>query len=96
MQLGRILQENSNLRPPLLSDVECWVGFRRYIDREWSIKGKMQTTCYRIIAAMLVMLAFINAVMFLSSNAESFRIIDLIFTNLFLLELALEFIAVGP
>ena len=96
MQLGRILQENSNLRPPPLSDWEWWVSFRRYVQREWSIKQKMQSTCYRLMAALLVLLGFVNAVLFLSSNGEGFRVVDLIFTNLFVLELTLELVAVGP
>ncbi len=38
MQLGRILQQNSNLRPPAFSDYAPWISFRKYVNEKFKLK----------------------------------------------------------
>lgn len=61
MQLGRIIQENSNLRPPPLSDWPNWIALRQYLNVHLNLKSIVQSTPYKLIVALIIVSALGNA-----------------------------------
>lgn len=96
MQLGRILQQNSNLRPPVISDYASWIKFRNYLNENFKLKELIETTTYKLILSIVIILAFVNAAFCLFTNKPTYLIIDQVFINIFFLELLLTIIAIGP
>ena len=63
IQLGRILQENSALKPPIFKDVNKWVKFRKYINSKIPLNKFFQSKTYENLLGLLVIFSFINAIL---------------------------------
>lgn len=96
MQLGRVLQQNSNLRPPVLSDWPTWIKFRKYINEQLKFKDIAESNLYKLISSLLIIAAFINAIFCIFQEIEICLVIDRIFINIFTLDLIFNIIAIGP
>lgn len=96
MQLGRILQENSNLRPPLLTDWPTWISFRKLINSKCKLRELVNTSGFKFLSSLIVIGGFSNAFLFLYYGNPINGSIDNIFANIFMVELLLKIIAIGP
>jgi hypothetical protein len=96
MQLGRILQQNSNLRPPIMSDRPSWINFRQWINNHLKLKDIFQSTAFKLINAVLVIVSCVMALCNLFIDNNTYEVIDMVFINWFFLILGLNLIAIGP
>ena len=96
MQLGRILQQNSNLRPPIISDRPAWITFRRFMNDHCKLKDIFQSTSFKLVNSILIIVSCIMAIFNLFFSHPTYEIIDTVFINLFMVELILYLIAIGP
>ena len=83
MQLGRILQENSNLRPPIFSDWKYWIGFRSFIKKHINLKKIMTSNPYKLVNFFIIIAGVINAINLLFNKGEISGIFDYVFLNYF-------------
>lgn len=83
MQLGRILQQNSNLRPPFLSDWPQWIAFRTYFNEKLKLKRIIESTLFKLVSALLILVAFLNASLCLFTTNSAYELIDQVFINIF-------------
>ena len=72
MQLGRILQQNSNLRPPIISDWPLWIKIRQFINEHLKLKDIIQSTIYKLINAVLIIVSFIIAIFYLFTENTAY------------------------
>ena len=88
--------ENSALLPPALDDFTPWVSFRKYINERLYFKQIASTWVFELIVSILILLAFINSVFYMSNPTDLVQIFDKIFAWLFFIELLIRIIAFGP
>lgn len=62
MQLGRILQQNSSLKPPLLKDVKCWTKFRSFINSFLYLKTIVNSSAFVFVISILTIASFITSI----------------------------------
>jgi len=72
MQLGRILQQNSNLRPPIMSDWPSWINFRKYINLHFKLKEIVQSFVFKLVRAVLIIVSSVIATVYLFTEETAF------------------------
>ena len=60
------------------------------------MKVIIESTAFKLISAILIMVSFINAAFYLFTDTKAYEIVDQVFVNYFFLELILTIIAIGP
>ena len=96
MQLGRILQQNSNLRPPIMSDWPAWINFRQYVNERFKLKTIISSTCYKLISAVMIIVSVVMAALYLFTDIYAYEVIDFLCINFFMVELIITLVAIGP
>lgn len=85
MQLGNVLQENSSLHPPILSDLPKWISFRKWMNNHLKINIMVQTFAYQLINSLLIIAATGNAIALLSTENKTCGMVDNAFANVFMI-----------
>jgi hypothetical protein len=96
MQICKIINSHRSLYPPIFNDWEPWIKFRRYINQEYGLKDFFFSPGYKIFGSIFILFAIINCLLNIFTSVRVFYIIDIIVALVFLLELILKLIAIGP
>jgi len=96
MQLGNVLQENTSLHTPLLSDFPKWISFRKWMNNQLKINTIVQSFPYQLINSLLIIAGTANAIALLSTENKICGMVDNGFANIFMIELIIRIIAIGP
>ena len=96
MQLGNVLQENTSLHPPSLSDFPKWISFRKWMNNHLKITIIVQSFPYQLINSLLIIAGTANAIALLSTENKICGMVDNGFANIFMIELIIRIIAIGP
>lgn len=65
MQLGRILQENSNLKPPIISDWKFWINFRGFVKKYIKLSKIIVSNPYKLFNSFVIIAGVMNAIFLL-------------------------------
>lgn len=95
MQLGRILQQNSSLKPPLIKDVKCWTKFRSVINSVLHLKTIVNSAVFASLISLLAIASFITSIECLYASNDTVVLLNRIFTYVFLAEIAIKVIGEG-
>lgn len=85
MQLGNVLQENSSLHPPWLSDLPKWISFRKWMNDHLKINVMVQSFPYQLVNSLFIIAATGNAIALLSTENKTCGVLDNAFANLFMI-----------
>lgn len=96
MQLGKIILQNQVIHPPTFDDIVLWINFRKYTKEKLKIKSIVKSLAFSIVTGVLIIIAFVNSFILLYGYTLTSQVINNILAWLFLLELALKIIAIGP
>ena len=96
MQLSQIIIENRAMIPPTFDDIETWVKFRAFCKEKLHLKFIVHHWLFEAIVSILIVLSFINSLYFSFNDTALVNIFDSIFIWLFLVELIIRIIAIGP
>ena len=96
MELSKILLYNSAMHPPMHEDLECWVSFRKFVNRNVHIKGIVKHWLFNTIVAILIVLGAINAIFVLFPRWGWSEVLDKVFVWIFFVEIVLRIIGIGP
>lgn len=96
MQLSKIILENKAMTPPAFDDIKAWVDFRKFMNTRFHLKAIVNHWLFEVIASLLILLSFINAIFFIYNRTTLVEIFDDIFVWIFVAELILRVIGIGP
>lgn len=85
MQLGNVLQENSSLHPPWLSDQPKWISFRKWMNDHLKFNIMVQSFPYQLVNSLLIIAATGNAIALLSTQNKVCGMVDNAFANIFMI-----------
>lgn len=62
MQLTKLMLENSAMLPPSFDDLEGWVKFRKYMNKNLHLKTIVKHWGFELTVSVIIILSFINAI----------------------------------
>jgi hypothetical protein len=96
MQLSKLILYNTVLYPPAFDDLSTWLSFREQANQLLHIKIIVTHWIFDLIMAVATILAASNAFILLYYPQEPSRIIDVVFVWVFVVEILMKMIGVGP
>lgn len=96
MQLSKIILSNKVMTPPTFDDIEAWVKFRKFFNVQLQLKAIVRHWIFELGISIIIILSFINAIFFIYNYSKLVETFDSIFIWIFVAELLLRVIAIGP
>lgn len=96
MQFSKILLENSAMFPPTFDDISQWVNFRKFLNKRFYLKSIVKHCGFSLAITIIIFLSFINDIIFIESYREINEALNSLFISLFVIELFLRILAIGP
>ena len=96
MELSKILLYNSAMRPPTHDDWQCWLRFRKYINRNWHLKTTVKHWLFDTVVAVLIVLGAANVLICLFEGYQWSCILDKVIVYIFLVEIVLRIVGISP
>jgi hypothetical protein len=96
MQLAKILLDNEAMLPPRFDDLELWLQFRRFLNEQLCLKFIVHHWIFELSISIIIILSFINAIFFMFDYSKLVETFDSIFIWIFLVELIVRIVAIGP
>ena len=82
--------------PPAFDDIQLWIDFRKFMKERLKLKDIVQHWLFELIVSILIIATFINAIFLVYNVFAVSELLDNIFVWIFVLELILRIIAIGP
>lgn len=82
--------------PPPYEDIPAWVSFRIWINQTIHLKAIVKHWLFDTIVAVIIVLCAVNSIFFIFTDSKLASIFDSICIWLFLAELIMRIIGIGP
>lgn len=82
--------------PPLFDDWAPWIDFRGWINDKIHLKAIVKHLAFDVVTSIIIILAAINSIYFISTDSSLFSTFDDIFIWLFFAEIVLRIVGIGP
>lgn len=96
MELSKILIYNSAMYPPMYEDVTAWITFRNFVNDSINLKAIVKHWLFDTITAIAILFCAVNSIFYIFTDSTLAYIFDSIFIWLFLAELIIRVIGIGP
>lgn len=95
MQICKIIQSNSYLKPPRFFTWKKTVRFESYIHNKASSKEVLNSNTFQIIISIIIILTFINCLLNLYTDVRIFDVFDDLLLFLYMVEVFIRLAALG-
>ena len=96
MQLSKIILENRAMMPPNFDDIQAWIRFRMFCKERLHLKSIVHHWIFEATVSIIIILSFINSLYYSFNYTDLVDIFDTIFIWVFVVELIIRIIAIGP
>lgn len=96
MQLCKIIQANSYLRPPRFQTPQNLSNFQNFVQNKLKMRQIIKSNKYQAITSIYILLTFVNCILTMYIGSRVFDIIDDILMLIYIIEVLFRLIGFGP